>query len=67
MRTITDKERMINDIIQNSRFYNNPKELRIREFKSIEFIHKMVTAPKSKFICHFSQSRQALMNTLIKQ
>lgn len=53
-KKITDKERMINDIIQYSRFYDNPDELRSREYKSIKFIHTMVTAPKSKFIYQMS-------------
>lgn len=54
MKINTNKENMINDIINHSPFYDNPDELRIRDIKSVEFIHKMISARKSKFISHFS-------------
>ena len=57
MKTNMNKENMINDIINCSPYYNNPDELRIRDLKSVEFIHKMISAPKSKFISHFSLSK----------
>ncbi len=57
METKMTKESMINEIIKSSRYYNKPDELKIREFKSVEFIYKMTSAPKSKFISHFSLSR----------
>lgn len=57
MKTNMNKENMINDIINYSPYYNNAVELRIRDLKSVEFIHKMISAPKSKFISHFSLSK----------
>ena len=57
METKTTKESLINEIIRSSKFYDNPDELRIRDLKSVQFIHKMISAPKSKFISHFSHSR----------
>lgn len=56
MKTNLNKESLINDIINQSPYYNNPDELRIRDLKSIAFIHKMTSAPKSEFISHFSLS-----------
>jgi hypothetical protein len=53
----TDKENMIRDIVNSSPFYNNPNELRIRDFESVKFIHKMVSARKSEFVSHFSTVR----------
>lgn len=46
----TAKENMIRDIINNSPFYDNPDELRIRDFKSVKFIHNMIPTPKCKFV-----------------
>lgn len=56
-KQMSTKERLINEIINRSPFYNNPEELRIRGIQSVEFIHKMITAQKSKFISHFSVTR----------
>jgi hypothetical protein len=51
------KEELIQEIVNFSEFYDDPEALRIRDFKSVKFIHRLTAFPKCKFISKCSLAR----------